>query len=491
MTVEKQLKAIFNIPENVQATPVSMAIEYESMIQRLEIKQRHLKALYEKYLAEQAVEEAEHSGRTVAAVTRIDELGFSEKCTRALQKKNITKLSDLSEVSRSSLLADKTIGSENVARLDRIIAPLGIMFKYTEDYQSVGEDVIDDSSLEDTDSTLRSALSLSDKEVEERVQKRVAEEMEDFKANYEASKCDDCAYRREAEKGSDALDDTAKAVIPAEDVFSAVGEPEGKAEEAAMDAINSIVNDTAGPVSEIPVQEFHLMEEFEDDDVPESFDNPEEIDEKTRNLRQSILEAAKRGKEAETKAEEKSENMECSGNYIDFLEEERIMSSEDEVPEPMDVSSSEVNDVLAAFDSEPEPDTYGRGDANSPEAAAPDINQFLAGLEDEQDDEDDDLTEDSAPVSNTSEDAIFSQIADLIDIDGFEPTIENETSQPAARTEKDVDLAGIAPAAAYPNFTAMQNHNETTFVPGGGDDDIYTGLEEDVDVSMDDIFDDE
>lgn len=447
MTVEKQLKAIFNIPENVQATPVSMAIEYESMMQRLEIKQKHLKSLYDRYLAEQAAEESEHSGRTVTSVTCIEELGFSEKCTKALQKKNITKLSDLSGVSRTALLNDKAVGSENVARLERIIAPLGIMFKYVEDYQDVRENVIDDASIESSDNNLRAALALSDREVEERVQKRVAEEMEDFKANYETSKCDDCTYRREAEEGASVPADSAEKFIQTiENAFSDIAAEEDASENAETECVNETMENT-----ESLIEESLPTDEFKDNSLPGN--------------------------------DVSGSNGETAGTYLDFLDRERI-----EVMTPFNAAAAD-NDLLAAFDG----DTAVNETAPEADASDADINQFLAELEDEP--EDDicgiDGNDTSELPGSTSEDAIFSQIADLIDIEGFEPTIENETVQACGRSSDDIDLTGLDLHEQGPDFTAMKNHNKTTFVPNSLDSEIYTGLEEDVDVSMDDIFDDE
>lgn len=223
MTIEKQLKAIFNIPDDVQTTPVAMAIEFESLMKRLEIKQKYVKELYDKYLAEADVIESEHANRTISALTGISELGFSDKCTKALSRKGIIKLGDLREITRLALEEDKCIGSDNVDRLDKIIAPLELRYKTTEDYQAVGDDVIDDSALENADKKLNKALNKSDKEVEQEIKERVAQEVEEFKDNFKDSMCADCSYRLASSDCSE--EDCIKAESEAPDEIEADVEP--------------------------------------------------------------------------------------------------------------------------------------------------------------------------------------------------------------------------------------------------------------------------
>lgn len=323
MTIEKQLKAIFNIPEDVQTTPVAMAIEFESLMKRLEIKQKYVKDLYDKYLAEADAIESEHSNRTISALTGISELGFSDKCTKALSRKGITKLGDLRDVTRAALEDDKCIGSDNVDRLDKIIAPLDFGYKINEDYQNVGEDVIDDSSLENADKKLNRVLNKSDKEVEQEIKERVAQEVEEFKDNFKDSMCADCSYRLASPECSE------------ENCIKTEGE------ETEKTTVESSSSDTT------EIEENSDREETDEidyaDAVSDMFDNEEEVN--------------------------SSENKEIDDSDVEGVENSEFYDEEDEKTE---------------------------------EAVAEDIS-----------------TEES--VEKAEEDSIFSQVADLIDIEGEEP----------------------------------------------------------------------
>ena len=461
MTVEKQLKALFNIPDNVQATPAAMAIEFESLMARLEIKQKYVKELYEKYLAEADTIEAAYGGRTVTANTGIAELGFSDKCTNALLRKGINKLGDLTEVSRMSLVREKTIGGDNVARLDRIIGPVGISYKIVEEYQDAGEGVVDDSILEENDRGLRNDLVASDKQIEEEIKERVAQEVEDFKASYKDSMCDDCSYRR-------AADETPAVVEESE---------EDSAEDNRTACYNC--NETICAETGVCVRDQNSIKPIEN--AEESFDEDyEDVENET-----FIGENCENSAESTDKTEENANvppvepqsspfpSQEEPSDNTDFLS---FLNTED--LSPIITHDEAAEDYNVALD---DSFTHETSVENSSEYDN-DINQFLDDLEDEPVEPQNENNPEAFEKSNEEE--VFSQIADLIDVEGYEPTVEGEEQEPAPRLEGDVDLFEQPPV-----YHVTENLTENTFVPP--EEDIYTGLEEDVDLSSDDDFEDD
>lgn len=443
MTVETQLKALFNIPDNVQATPAAMAIEFESLMARLEIKQKYVKNLYEQYLAEADSIEAAYGGRTICANTGIAELGFSDKCTNALLKKGVNKLGDLAEVSRRALVKEKTIGGDNVARLDRIIGAAGISYKVVEEYQDAGEDVVDDSILEENDKGLRNNLAASDREIEKEIKERVAQEVEDFKTSYKDAMCDDCSYRRAAET----------------EECPEIGDRSDEKEEKVSQCMNcaeTICAETGICVKEHPVA------------LPQEDYVPNEADKLTKLIETepAQLEENPVGFDFPVPAES------TEPDFVSFLDSENLeavepASSEELVPEQNNEAVSFINEYGQYIPVEvPGEENMG-------------IRQFLNDLEDEPSEPETENNPEAFEKSN--EEKVFSQIADLIDVDGYEPTVEGEDGKSVPRQEGDVELFEQPPV-----FNINENFADNTFVSPAGD--IFTGVKEDIDVSGDDDF---
>lgn len=149
MTVEQQVRAFFNIPENKILTPIGVTIEYESMMARLNIKMRELERLYSTYMDTVEKDVLLEKGKTVCALTKISELGFAEKCVKSFEKHGITRLGDVRKVNRKTLEVEKYIGADNVTRLDRIIAPLDLHYSIENNYQETGDDPIDDTVIDE------------------------------------------------------------------------------------------------------------------------------------------------------------------------------------------------------------------------------------------------------------------------------------------------------------------------------------------------------
>lgn len=429
MTVEKQLKAIFNIPEDVQTTPVAMAIEFESLMKRLEIKQKYVKELYDKYIAQADIIESEHENRTISILTGISELGFSDKCTKALSRKGVLKLGDLREVTRAALMDDKCIGSDNVDRLDKIIAPLELRYKINEDFQEVGDDVIDDSNLENADKGLNRALNRSDKEVEEAVKERVAQEMEEFKETFKDSMCADCAYRLSAS------DCSKEECVKNEET---VEENETETKEASADTAE--YSDVFGPSSE------NNAEKAEDTSEPVKEDAPETAVEES-------VETSEPTKSEEKPAEEKRDLDYADAIYAvidtytpDKKEPERkeTVTAEAE-PEPETPAETEepaettvpetVNEEEKSADSSLEIVTEQELENSSEETAEPSEAENAAEAGDETAPAEEtpvaatDVAEEAKPeekpsdtpadpVEQAVEDAVFKQVEDFIDIEG-------------------------------------------------------------------------
>ena len=152
MTTEQELRAVFNVPAEVSTTPVAMAIEYETLMYRLKLKEKYLEELYKKYLEEQ---EQEKSSNTISKFTRVTELGFSDKANATLKKLGINTLEDFEKVTRAEMEKNKAIGDDNTRRIARIIEPIGVHFSNTPKIQTNSDECpiesFDESRFKDTE----------------------------------------------------------------------------------------------------------------------------------------------------------------------------------------------------------------------------------------------------------------------------------------------------------------------------------------------------
>ena len=180
MTVEQQVRAFFNIPENKILTPIGVTIEYESMMARLNIKMRELEKLYSTYMDTVEKDVLLEKGKTVCALTKISELGFAEKCVKSFEKHGITRLGDVRKVNRKTLEVEKYIGADNVTRLDRIIAPLDLHYSSETNYQETGDDPIDDTVIdENVDKSVKNDLAAMSDAVKSELMDAIKAEIKD------------------------------------------------------------------------------------------------------------------------------------------------------------------------------------------------------------------------------------------------------------------------------------------------------------------------
>lgn len=180
MTVEQQVRAFFNIPENKILTPIGVTIEYESMMARLNIKIRELEKLYSTYMDTVEKDVLLEKGKTVCALTKISELGFAEKCVKSFEKHGITRLGDVRKVNRKTLEVEKYIGADNVTRLDRIIAPLDLHYSSETNYQETGDDPIDDTVIdENIDKSVKNNLAAMSDAVKSELMDAIKAEIKD------------------------------------------------------------------------------------------------------------------------------------------------------------------------------------------------------------------------------------------------------------------------------------------------------------------------
>ncbi len=180
MTVEQQVRAFFNIPENKILTPIGVTIEYESMMARLNIKMRELERLYSTYMDTVEKDVLLEKGKTVCALTKISELGFAEKCVKSFEKHGITRLGDVRKVNRKTLEVEKYIGADNVTRLDRIIAPLDLHYSIENNYQETGDDPIDDTVIdENAEKSVKNELAAMSDAVKSELMDAIKAEIKD------------------------------------------------------------------------------------------------------------------------------------------------------------------------------------------------------------------------------------------------------------------------------------------------------------------------